>query len=115
MVQKNDMSNEMLLSLLEKRFSVIDKRFSVLEKQIVELRNDLQTQITENHRELRGDIRAIYSRQDSLESAVHANGVALDTLLEGDTLGKKHITFTRPEYDKTMDVIDMPNRFVANT
>jgi len=61
------------------------------------------------------EVRAGYQRLDErlcdVEESVQALSRAVDTITEGDVLGKQNITLTRPEYDTMVTSLHIPNRF----
>jgi hypothetical protein len=75
----------------------------------------LEERIAENHKEMRAGFADVNTRLDTLEETVVGMAKAQDTYLEGDTLGTKHITLIRPEYDTMTGALHIENRFANST
>jgi len=61
--------------------------------------------------EVRGRFDQVESQLSVLDDNMKALNSTIDTLIEGDTLGKEHITLTRGEYDALVKAAGISNRF----
>jgi hypothetical protein len=85
--------------------------FSALVAHVDERMDGMEERMANLTQEVRSRFDKVELRLDSLEESVGAMSRALDTITEGDVLGKEHITLTRPEYDALVTVAHLPNRF----
>jgi hypothetical protein len=102
------------IAMLASQVGGIDDHMTGLEGRMTGLENrmgGMEDRLDEFMKETRTRFDGVDRRLDSLEETVGAMSTSLDTLLEGDVLGKDHITLTRPEYNSLMHVANLPNRF----
>lgn len=101
---------------LEERIGGIEERIGGIEGRLdgIEERMDgTEERILGLTKEMRSGFESVDRRLSSLEDNVEAINTTLDSLLEGDTLGRDHITLTRPEYDALTSSCNLPNRFMS--
>lgn len=67
--------------------------------------------IAELTREVRIGFEKLDGRLVNVEEELRALSKTIDSLVEGDALGTTHITLTRAEYDKFIELAKLPNRF----
>ncbi len=99
------------LATVTTELTAVKTEFSTSKTQVTEHIAALSEDLAEFKVEVRGRFDRMDDRFVSLEDNVEGINRSLDTLLEGDTLGKEHITLTRPEYDTMVDSLNLPNRF----
>ena len=85
--------------------------FTKLTAHVEERMDSMEERIGGLAQEMRAGFENVDRRLVTLEESVDAMSTTLDTLLEGDVLGKEHITLTRPEYDTLVTSLHLPNRF----
>lgn len=62
-------------------------------------------------KEVRSGFEKLDKRLLGIEEELSALSKTVDTLIEGDVLGSRHITLTRKEYDAFVAQVNLPNRF----
>lgn len=102
-------SNEILYAIreLNSRFDKLESRFDSFEKRF----DGLEERVGSLNMEMRSGFEKIDTRLINLEEEVVALSKTVDDLIEGDTLGKRHIMLTREEYDAIVTFTKFPNRF----
>ncbi|MCP4901868.1 MAG: hypothetical protein GY906_33300 [bacterium] len=80
-------------------------------QEILEAILAISEDLAEFKMESRGRFDRLDERLVSLEEKVDGIEKSLDEVLEGDVLGRNHITLTRPEYDTIVESVHLPNRF----
>jgi hypothetical protein len=87
----------------------VDGRFDAMETCI----DDMEGRVDALTKEVRSGYEKLGVRLSSVEDEVKAISTTLDKQLEGNALGKDHITLTRKEYDVVVDAIHLTNSFTA--
>lgn len=80
-------------------------------QEILEAISAIGEDLTEFKAEVRSGFEGIDRRLVSLEDKGDGIEKSLDEILDGNVLGKNHITLTRPEYDTMVESLHLPNRF----
>ena len=71
----------------------------------------LSEHLEANTKEVRTGFERLDRRLLDVQEEITALANTVDSLIEGDTLGRKHITLTRDEYDAFVALTKLPNRF----
>ena len=99
---------------MEQRMGGMEERMSGVEQHIggMEERMDgTEERIGSLVQEMRRGFDGVDKRLTAVEDSIAGMTKSLDTILEGDVLGKDHITLERHEYDTMVDSLHLPNRF----
>ncbi|MBP9760439.1 MAG: hypothetical protein KBD24_03705 [Candidatus Pacebacteria bacterium] len=120
--ERIDTNKREILEAFTTHVTSVDERIDTNKREILEAFTKLTAHVEDRMdsieermgglaQEMRAGFESIDRRLVALEETVGAMSTTLDSLLEGDVLGKEHITLTRPEYDTIVTSLHLPNRF----